>query len=88
MAANIFSPRDYQLIIQRINGLTLQSTRQWGKINILQMLQHCAIQLKKVLRLISASEPPGPAIYRTAFGRWVALYVVPWPKGSATCRRI
>lgn len=81
---NIFQQPDYESILERINFLTIYSKRQWGKMNLPQMLEHCAIQLKKALGLIPSSEPQGPALYRTGFGRYIALYLVPWPKNSAT----
>jgi hypothetical protein len=84
MAANIFHPNDYQQILARIHALTASSTRQWGTMNVEQMLEHCAIQLKMALGIIPESRKAGPAIFRTALGRWMALYAFPWPKGSAT----
>lgn len=84
MVANIFNQSDYQFIVKRINNLTSQSLRLWGKMSLTQMLEHCAIQLKKALGLIPSSETQGPFIYRTAFGRYIALYLIPRSKGTAT----
>lgn len=81
---NIFNETDYNNIISRIHNLTAQSQRQWGTMNLQQMLEHCSIQLKIALGILPASKPEGTAFYRTAFGKWVALYAFPWPKGSAT----
>ena len=38
---NLFDPAVKQDIIDRINKLTPQSQRQWGKMNVAQMLAHC-----------------------------------------------
>jgi Protein of unknown function (DUF1569) len=84
MAANIFYSSDFDLILQRIDQLTNQSQRRWGKMNLPQMLEHCAIQLKKALGISPATKAQGPALFRTSFGRWMALYAFPWPKGSNT----
>lgn len=81
---NIFNETDYANIVQRINNLTATNSRQWGKMNLQQTLEHCAIQLKKALGISAASKAEGPALFRTTVGRWVALYAFPWPKGSNT----
>ncbi len=84
MKANIFTAADYTAIIARINRLTPQSIRQWGKMTLPQMLVHCGIQLKKAMGIIPAGKPEGPGFYRSAMGRWLLLYVVPWPKGTTS----
>ncbi|WP_407525357.1 DUF1569 domain-containing protein [Lacibacter sp. MH-610] len=84
MAAIIFNPGNYHQILTRIHTLTASSPRQWGTLSIEQMLEHCSIQLKMALGIIPDSSKAGPAIFRTAFGRWMGLYAFPWPKGSAT----
>ena len=38
---SIFNQTDNQKIINRINQLTPESTAQWGKMNVSQMLKHC-----------------------------------------------
>ena len=42
---NLFDPAAKQEIIIRINKLTLQSQRQWGKMDVAQMLAHCQMPL-------------------------------------------
>jgi Protein of unknown function (DUF1569) len=81
---NIFNEADYVAVVQRINNLTANSNGQWGKMNLTQMLEHCTLQLKRALSIAPAAKAEGPALYRTVIGRRMALYVVPWPKGSAT----
>jgi len=83
MASNIFNTTDSQPILNRISQLNTNSIRQWGTMTLPQMLEHCAIQLKMALG-ITPAVPAGPALYRTPVGRWLALYAMPWPKGSAT----
>jgi Protein of unknown function (DUF1569) len=84
MAATIFNSTNYQSIVQRINRLSIQSQRQWGKMTVSQMLQHCIIQLKIALAISPSPKTQGSAFFRTSIGRWTILYLVPWPKGSAT----
>lgn len=38
---NLFNQSDVSLILQRIEKLTPGSQRQWGKMNVAQMLAHC-----------------------------------------------
>ncbi len=42
---NLFDPAAKQEIIERINKLTPQSQRQWGKMDVGQMLAHCQMPL-------------------------------------------
>ena len=84
MAANIFNQTDYAGIKNRINRLNAESQRQWGKMTLPQMLEHCSIQLKRALGIIPETAYEGPSVFRTAFGRWLLFYAMPWPKGAAT----
>lgn len=84
MASNIFSSADYQGILQRINSLKKDHPRQWGTMNLNQMLEHCSIQLKLGLGKIEQTDYEGPAIQQTWLGRWSFLYLIPWPKGLPT----
>ena len=38
---NLFDKDTYTEIINRLNTLTPQTQRQWGKMNVAQMLAHC-----------------------------------------------
>ena len=42
---NLFDPAVKKDIIDRINKLTPQSQRQWGKMDVAQMLTHCQMPL-------------------------------------------
>jgi len=42
---NLFDPAVKQDIIDRINKLSPQSQRQWGKMDVAQMLAHCQMPL-------------------------------------------
>ena len=84
MAQNIFTEADYYSIVLRINRLTAQSQRRWGKMNLAQMLEHCAVQLKLGLGILPVTKTEGIFLYRTAPGRWLSLFVIPWPNGFQT----
>jgi hypothetical protein len=42
---NLFDPAVKQGLITRINKLTPRSQRQWGKMEVAQMLAHCQVPL-------------------------------------------
>ncbi len=84
MAANIFHSEDYEGIVNRIIALVEENDRRWGKMEIGQMLEHCCLQLRLGLGKITNQGFEGPGVQRTKIGRWLLLYVVPWPKGSPT----
>ncbi|WP_299111011.1 DUF1569 domain-containing protein [uncultured Winogradskyella sp.] len=84
MASNIFKPQDYQGIVKRIEKLESTNEKEWGKMSIVQMLEHCSLQLKLGLGYIELSGYEGPGIQRTWFGRKSFLYAMPWLKGMPT----
>lgn len=49
MQKTLFSQEAYQEISSRLDKLTEQSPRQWGKMNNAQMLAHCAEAIKMPL---------------------------------------
>ena len=42
---NLFNPTDTQEILSRIERLTPEAQRRWGKMEVAQMLAHCAALL-------------------------------------------
>lgn len=80
---NIFSEEDYNGIVKRVENLQATQISQWGLMDVLQMLQHCSLQLKLASGKNSAQEE-GTALYRTTIVKWFALYVMPWSKGLPT----
>ena len=81
---NIFNVNDYDSIVTRIHSLTPNSKREWGTVNIAEMLEHCTLQLKLALFEIQGTKNEGSFLLRTAFGKWLGLYGPPWQKGSIT----
>ena len=84
MGANIFNQKDYMDIKNRINQLTTQNQRQWGKMSLEQTLEHCNIQLRIGLGIVPETGYEGPSMFRIKLGRWMLLYALPWPKGTET----
>src|SRR5687767_3480754 len=46
---NLFNPADVSQILERIEKLTPNSQRQWGKMNVAQMMAHCNISLETAM---------------------------------------
>lgn len=46
---NLFEPSVKQEIIDRINKLTPEAQRKWGKMDVAQMLAHCGLPLQVVM---------------------------------------
>ena len=42
---SLFDTTTFNEVIQRLNSLTPQSQRQWGKMDVAQMLAHCQMPL-------------------------------------------
>lgn len=83
---NLINQHDYEAIIQRFNSISSQSKSLWGKMNVHQMLLHLTCQLDIALGYKPAAAQ-GPLILKTFFGRWMALYIVPWRKGKEATPR-
>lgn len=52
------------------------------------MLEHCTRQLQLAMGEIEQSNVEGSPMMRTRFGRWFALYVLPWSRGLPTPRKM
>jgi len=78
---NLFNQRDCEKIVLRLNSITPLSDRQWGKMDVNQMVVHLKDQLDIALG-IKAAKAQGLLILRTTVGRWVVLYLLPWRKGK------
>jgi len=62
MQKNIFEEATYREITARLNKLTPETPRQWGKMDVAQMLTHLAIPLKTGLGELKAKKVYVPLI--------------------------
>ncbi len=46
---NLFDKKSFEKIQQRLNNLNSNSQRQWGTMNVAQMLTHCSIPIEYAL---------------------------------------
>ena len=56
---NIFDPKTTEFLTERINKLTAQTTPQWGKMTVGQMLAHCSVAYDQAFDP-NAKRPPLP----------------------------
>jgi hypothetical protein len=81
---NIFSSEVCEEIIARINQLSVQSTPEWGKMNVAQMLAHCNVTYE----LVFENKHPKPnALLRLILKLFVKNMVVsekPFKRNSQT----
>lgn len=66
MATSIFNRENNQAFINRINNLQVDSKRQWGKMNVSQMLAHC----RQPLLVASGELKLKRSILGLLFGNW------------------
>jgi hypothetical protein len=77
---SIRHPDGRQAILDRVSRLTPQNARQWGRMNPDQLLPHLAAGVRLALGELKSPDTPPPAIVGT-LKRWIAIHVIPWPKG-------
>jgi hypothetical protein len=82
MKKNLLQPESKEEIIMRINKLTAQSQREWGKMNVNQMLYHTAAGLKMAYGEIT-SAPKGNWLSKKLMRYVIFNTDMPTPKGKA-----
>jgi hypothetical protein len=81
---NIYTDEDFAKLMERLNSLHEYSNGRWGRMTLPQMLGHCAIQLKLATGEVKSVKKEGSFLYKNMIGRWLSLYVIPWPRGIET----
>ncbi len=71
---NLFNQSDVSKILERIEKLTTNSQRQWGKMNVAQMLAHCNASLETAMGL--------NFIKKLFIGRIIGFFTKPWALGE------
>jgi hypothetical protein len=80
---NLFDKPAFDEIVERINKLSPGSQRQWGKMNVDQMLAHCVISLQAA----SGEKYFPPRLIGKLIGRFLKFTIMkerPVPKNSPT----
>ncbi len=83
---SIFDQNAYNEVLQRINILTENSTAQWGKMDVAQMLRHCQQPLAVSLGTKTLKKPN--LLMKWIYGTFkTALYNdKPWKQNIATAK--
>ncbi|HVI71496.1 MAG TPA: DUF1569 domain-containing protein [Pyrinomonadaceae bacterium] len=80
---NILNESDRAAITSRMQSLSASSTRRWGTMDVVSMLQHLRLSAQMTL-----GELPVPSVNKRAFHvfplKHLILYVLPFPKGAPT----
>jgi hypothetical protein len=79
---SIFDAQVRDDLLSRMHGVTADTRPGWGKMNAEQMLAH----LVEAMRMAVGELKPKPKnlLIRYPPLRQLAIYVLPWPKGSPT----
>lgn len=81
---NVFTKEVTEQIIDRINSLNPETSAQWGKMNVAQMLAHCNVTYEM---MYDHKHPPTGAFMKFILKMLVKPKVVnesPYPKNSRT----
>ncbi len=76
---SLWTARDRGEILGRLSKLSPDSARQWGTLTPHAVLAHLADSLRMALGQIT--EEPVPGLLRRRPIKWLAIYVLPMPKG-------
>jgi Protein of unknown function (DUF1569) len=80
---SILNENDRAEISMRVQSLSASSTRRWGTMDVVGMLQHLRLSARMTL-----GELPVPSKNKRVFQvfplKHLILYVVPFPKGAPT----
>jgi hypothetical protein len=79
---SLFDKTKRDEIISRINQLMPESQAAWGKMNVNQMLCHCADGLKMATGELAVADKSN-FMFRTLL-KPLIIYVLPMPKGAPT----
>lgn len=81
---SVFNPQDVEEIISRINKLTPESQRLWGKMSVSQMLAHCNVAYEVVYENKHPKPNPIFKFIAKTFIKKHLVNEVPYPKSTRT----
>ena len=78
----MLDPADRAQILSRLQTLTPDSRRRWGRMTAPQMVAHLTDQMRHTLGDVTCR--PVPSLLSLSILRHAAIYWVPWPRGRVT----
>jgi hypothetical protein len=84
---SILNEGERAALISRMQSLTASSTARWGKMNVLEMLQHLRLSAQMTLgehSVASVNKRP----FQMFPLKHLLLYVLPFPKGAPTASEL
>jgi hypothetical protein len=87
MMRSILNEEDHAEIIRRLNSLSISSTRQWGSLDVVGMLQHLRLSAQMTLGELQVPSK-NKRVLQTFPLKHLILYVIPFPKGAPTAAEL
>lgn len=81
-----FDPSVRDELLARLDRLTPDARARWGSFTATRMLAHLNDALRLAVGELDVRVRRN--ILANPVGRWVAIYVIPWPKGARTAREL
>ena len=78
--ASLFDDRARAALHRRIDRLTPESARRWGRMSVQQMVCHLTDSVESAYD--ADTEPPGTGALSRQPLKWLVLNVLPWPRGK------
>src|SRR6266581_4072559 len=77
---SLFDPKTRDAILDRIGRLAPDRKPLWGRFTAPEMVCHVSCDLRQGLGELETGPPAGPLAHSPF--NWLAIHVVPWPKGK------
>ena len=84
---SILKESDRAEIAGRLRSLTALSTRQWGTLDVIGMLQHLNLSARMTLGELPVASS-NKRVFQTFPLKHLILYVLPFPKGAPTAAEL
>lgn len=82
---SLFDKKSQEEILVRLNNLTADSQRKWGKMSVSQMLKHLDVAFSVPISKIKVPKDKLYAISANPFSRWLMIKgITKWPKNLVT----
>jgi hypothetical protein len=82
-ARTLLQARDRASLLERAARLQADTSPRWGRMNVPQMLRHCAEAMRMSLGEVHP-RPLGKRIFHTRLAKHLIIRVFPFPKGAPT----